>query len=200
MMNRRYIQFLMIFLVGIGTLKVNAQSYSDIFLSHRVTVRSDDHTVVAYVKPVKGVSILNDRTYYWFSGNQINTTQGGYSGKLLHGEYQDFYSNKKLKESGDFSKGLKDGIWKTWNENGILNELFTFKNGQRNGVYTKYDQTGGVIEKGSYKNDLLSGQQTISVGDSVKVISYKGGKVKQNKSMLPKFILHLLPWKSKDEK
>lgn len=200
MRNKRYIQLMLIFLPAICTVKVKAQSYSDEFLTHRVTTNFADHTVVAYVKPVDNVSILNDRTYYWFSGNHINSTQGGYSGKLLNGEYQDFYNNKNLKESGAFSKGLKNGIWKTWSENGILNNLFTFRNGRKNGVYAKYDQTGKVLEKGSYKNDLLSGRQTISVGDSIKVLSYKEGKIKESKSFLPEFVRRILPWKSKDKK
>lgn len=200
MRNRAYIQLLLIFLSGVFTLKVSAQSYSDQFLTHRVITNFDDHTVIAYVKPFGNVSILNDRTYYWFSGKQINTTQGGYSGKLLNGEYQDFYTNKNLKESGSFFKGLKDGVWKTWNESGMLNDLFTFKNGRKNGVYAKYDHTGKVLEQGSYKDDLLTGHQMISVGDSMKVISYKEGKVKEKKSILPGFIRRMLPGKSKNKK
>src|ERR1041385_2738163 len=41
-------------------------------------------------------------TYYWYSDNDIKATDGGFDGKLLHGEYKSFYLDKNLKEQGNF--------------------------------------------------------------------------------------------------
>jgi len=171
---------------------VRAQSYVDKMLSHQITLNYPDHTVVASVKPVEMVSIESAAAYYWFSGNQINTTQGGYSGKLLNGKYQDFYLNKNLKEAGWFDKGLKSGLWKSWTENGILKDEYTFNAGAKNGDYVKYDTIGKVFEKGSFKQDLLSGKQERVVGDSTVTIYYQQGKIKERKSILPAFIKKIL--------
>ncbi len=61
-----------------------------------------------------------DRIYYWYNANQIHATQGGFTGKLLNGNYTSFYPNKSLREQGDFEKGLKQGIWKNWDASGKL--------------------------------------------------------------------------------
>jgi hypothetical protein len=188
------IPFIMLVLVCTSG-DADAQSYIDGMLSHKITVHYPDHTVIAVVKPTDMVSTQSDATYFWFSGNQINTTQGGYSGKLLNGEYQDFYLNKNLKEKGFFDRGLKTGLWKNWTDNGILKDAFTFKNGIKNGSYIKYDTIGRVMQKGHYKQDLLSGKQITMLGDSVVVLYYQHGKVKEKKSLVPGFIYKIFPKK-----
>jgi antitoxin component YwqK of YwqJK toxin-antitoxin module len=64
------------------------------------------------VKPREGY------TYFWFGSNAIHETQGGFDGKLLHGEYKAFFLDNQLKEWGSFSNGLKTGEWKYWHTNG----------------------------------------------------------------------------------
>ena len=71
----------------------------------------------------------NDRYYYWYLGNLIHSTQGGYNGQLLNGHYVAFYKDKSLKEEGDFKTGLKDGEWKTWNQKGDLTNVATWDEG-----------------------------------------------------------------------
>jgi len=71
----------------------------------------------------------NDRYYYWYLGNLIHSTQGGYNGQLLNGHYVAFYKDKSLKEEGDFKTGLKDGEWKTWNQKGDLTNVTTWDEG-----------------------------------------------------------------------
>ncbi len=133
------------------------QSYEDVLENRKVTVNHPDHTVVAYLKPVKSVSTESKRTYSWFSGNQIRTTQGGYSGRLLNGLYEDFYLDKNLKETGYFAKGLKQGLWKSWNVEGVLKEELNWDKGQKTGDYAKYSEAGVMLEKGVYKNGLRNG-------------------------------------------
>jgi len=146
------------------------QKYVEDVLTHKVTVNQVDRSIVAYVKPVKQVLLDTDKRYYWYAHNHINSTQGGFSGKLLNGSYQEFYSGKQLKESGFLYKGLKNKVWKNWDEKGTLKDDYTWKSGRMNGVYHKYDSTGKVLEAGKYKNDLLQGKQTRYTADGVKEV------------------------------
>lgn len=168
---------------------VNAQKYSKDFLTHKVIVNQVDRSIVAYVKPVKSFSLDNDKRYYWFSNNQINSTQGGFSGKLLNGDYKEFYPSKQLKESGYLNKGLKVGIWKNWDEKGNLKDEYSWGSGQKNGIYHKYDSIGKVQEFGRYKNDLLHGKQKRYDTAGVSELLYKKGKVREPKKIpTPKFL------------
>jgi len=165
-----------------------SQSLVDKWLSHQVTVHYPDHTVIAVVKPTGSVAIQSNATYYWCSGNQINVTQGGYSGKLLNGNYQDFYLNKNLKETGAFKHGLKTGIWKSWTDTGILKDQYAYQNGRKKGAYIKYDASGKLLEKGNYKQGFLSGTQITMIGDSAVVVYYHQGKIRPKKNLVPRFI------------
>ncbi|AOM76530.1 toxin-antitoxin system YwqK family antitoxin [Pedobacter steynii] len=187
-MNKLKVSTLFFFACLIFLAKgVHAQHYSKDILSHKIIVNQDDCNIVAYVKPTKGLPVETDKYYFWFSGNKIRNTLGGYSKKLLHGDYRAFYPNKNLKELGQFYKGLKTGIWKGWNESGKLKEDYTWNFGKKNGVYHKYDALGRVIETGKYNNDVLDGIQTILVGDSTKTLYYDKGVLTTHKSR-PGFI------------
>jgi len=157
-------------------------------LSHKIIVNQDDCTIVAYVKPVRGWPVETDKRYYWFSAHRIKSTQGGYSGQLLNGDYRESYANKNLKELGYFYKGLKTGTWSSWNPNGKLTADYTWNFGEKNGTYHKYDSLGGVMESGKYRNGLLHGKQKIMVGDSTRTVYYHKGKVTAPKSIVPGFI------------
>jgi len=106
-------------------------------------------------------------TYYWYTDNEIKNTDGGFDGKLLHGEYKSFYLNKNLKEEGMFLYGLKDGIWKTWFPNGKIHEIVHYKKSRMHGDCEEYDENGNMVSKSNFKNGVLNG----------KMISYKKGNV-----------------------
>lgn len=178
-------------LILIFTLTANmvmGQYSTKDFLSHKIIVNHDNYTIVAYVKPTNRIYVESDRLYYWFSTNSIKSTQGGYSGKLLNGGYQEFFHNKSLKELGAFRAGLKAGQWKSWDETGKLKEECYWDSGKKNGNYSKYDSLGRLSEKGKYRNDLLNGKQTRLVGDSTNILYYKKGKVTPKPHIVPKFI------------
>jgi len=196
-------KFLLVVLAGLllgGT--AFGQKYTDVLLNQKVTVNYDDHTVTAYLKPASVITTESGLFYTWFSGHQIRVTQGGYSGRLLNGLYQDFYGNKNLKEAGMYTDGLKDGIWKSWNEAGVLKEELTWSQGEKDGYYIRYTEAGLPAEKGNYAQGLLQGKQLTYPGiktttgvDSVVVVHYRKGKVVPPESLFPKNILpkHVVP-------
>ncbi len=60
-----------------------------------------------------------DNTYYWFQYNQIQATQGAYSGHLLDGGYTIYAPDGKLMTSGQFKSGVKVGLWKYYDEGNL---------------------------------------------------------------------------------
>lgn len=198
-MIKRNINILCLAVAFAGSVLVaNGQEYVKDFLTHKVIVNQVDRSIVAYVKPVKQFSLDTDKRYYWFSHHQINSTQGGFSGKLLNGSYQEFYANKQLKESGYLNKGLKSGTWKSWNAGGKLKDDYSWKAGNRNGVYHTYDSAGKVLESGNYKNNLLHGKQKTYAATGVKELLYKNGKVTERKKLrMPKFMRNIFHKKPK---
>ncbi|HEY9197345.1 MAG TPA: hypothetical protein VIM77_13810 [Mucilaginibacter sp.] len=158
-------------------ISVLAQHMPDYRL-HQVRITDTGKTIRAEVLPFNGrPSARPELLYYWYDANTIHSLQGGYSGQLLNGAYEEYYPNKNVKTQGNFNKGLKDGIWKSWNDRGMLTELITWNNGVRSGAFTRYNSEGIPVESGKYRNDLLNGNVSFYQGrDSVKVVHYQDGK------------------------
>jgi len=106
-----------------------AQKLPDAGLN-KIRLSLSDKTIVADIDPVLSPpSAKSGLFYYWYGANEIHITQGGFSGKLLNGQYTEYYPNKSLKEQGLFKKGLKNGLWKSWNTDGLLLAVSKWKNG-----------------------------------------------------------------------
>ncbi|MES2275321.1 MAG: hypothetical protein V4592_04815 [Bacteroidota bacterium] len=141
-----------------------------------VRINEGDKTIVAEIRPVNSTPSMEPAsTYYWYGSGLIHHTQGGYSGRLLNGAYNEYYLNKNLKEQGLFNKGLKTGIWKAWNETGVLRQLFTYRTGIKSGAFSLYDETGRLTQSGNYDNNELNGKITSFHKDSATVVIYKNG-------------------------
>ena len=118
---------LILFLFVSATLY--AQDYPDAGLD-RVRIVEADKIIQAEIKPVNtNLHVKTDRFYFWYSANAVHSSEGGYSGDLLNGLYNEYYLNKNLKAQGVFKKGLKDGVWKSWNADGTLISVTTWKDG-----------------------------------------------------------------------
>lgn len=139
--------------------------------------KSNTYTVyINYEEYSVRANVLNDagrihpkmgHTYYWYAENDIKNTQGGFDGKLLHGEYKSFYRNRNLREQGNFSHGLKEGVWKTWFVNGKIHEIMNYKNGLEQGAQEIFDEAGNIISRTNYRNGLMNG----------KMVSYHNGEL-----------------------
>lgn len=116
-------------------------------------------------------------SYYWYSSNKIYCNKGGYSGKLLNGDYRVFGKNGELLSSGKFNKGRKDGKWKYWNENGQLIKLEPWCKGEMNGFVYEYYPTGKPSKKTHYCHGLKNGKEQVYTLDTVLVNKYKKGKL-----------------------
>lgn len=105
----------------------------------------------------KKLSLDNiNKYYYWFDGAAINCTQGGNSGYLLDGDYEEIsYPGKHLICKGSFTNGQKDGEWTTWFESGKIKTLENYKNGKLNGNQYEFDEKGKTIASKYYENGEL---------------------------------------------
>jgi hypothetical protein len=150
---------------------------------NKVRITDGDKTIQAELKPIKNApDVETDRLYFWYGSNIIHTTQGGFSGRLLNGDYSEYYLSKNLKEQGLFDEGLKNGIWKSWDDNGNLIQLYTWQKGIKDGKFTLYDSRGVVKQTGEYDSGLLDGPVKLFDQNGVAtIVLYKNGTVIANK-------------------
>lgn len=115
-------------------------------------------------------------TYYWYTNNDIKTTDGGFDGKLLHGNYKSFYRDMNLREQGKFCRGLKEGEWISWFAGGKIHELTSYSKGLKDGTELIYNERGELVSKKKYRKGLLHGK--CSGGKSDSAFIYRNGHVK----------------------
>lgn len=115
--------------------------------------------------------------YYWYNRNSILSSDGGFSGRLLHGNYTSYFHNHNLKCQGVFDRGLKQGIWITWFSNGKVSERTHYSGGVVDGARELYDSTGDMRMLIYYRNGVRAGKTTIfSQEGADSVIRYKKGQ------------------------
>ena len=123
---------------------------------YKVRIILPDKTVIAEINPVSSKPTAKTALfYYWYEANVIHSTQGGFSGKPLNGQYIEYYPNKNLKEQGTFKKGLKNGPWKSWNEDGTLSVSSTWENGLLvSGEKVSLWKKLNIFKKGQPRQDI----------------------------------------------
>jgi hypothetical protein len=166
-------------LLFVISASANAQKIPD-YGFNKVRITEGDKIIQVELKPIKDApDVETDRQYFWYGSNIIHITQGGFSGRLLNGEY---YLNKNLKEQGVFNEGLKKGVWKNWDENGNLIQFYTWKDGVKDGKFTLYYNSGGIKQSGNYDDGLLDGAiKEFDQKGVANVVLYKNGAVVTNK-------------------
>ncbi|WP_121810186.1 toxin-antitoxin system YwqK family antitoxin [Mucilaginibacter kameinonensis] len=188
--------FLLLFLLLSGSVMAQMPDYG----LYNIHITDSTKTVKTQVNPVSGS--VNPRAgllYYWFGGNIIHEQQGGFSGKLLNGTYEESDNHHHLIVQGAFKNGLKDGTWKSWTEGGRLSGVITWDEGIKNGKFAYYDANGNETQSGRYDRGLLDGKIVYHAGlDSVKTIVYKNGKVVPPKT--GSFLKRINIFKKKKEK
>ena len=167
-----------------------SQKMPEVEALNRVILNHKDSIIYAHLLPSdesKKITASDNYWYNWYAQHDIKETKGGFDGKLLHGNYTEYYSNKDLKRKGVFKKGLKTGKWKSWYQNGQLSSILYYKNGLKNGKFILYSTSGESIGKGRYKKGALivkrvKKQKVKAVADS-SIVESKKIKKGKNKSL-----------------
>jgi antitoxin component YwqK of YwqJK toxin-antitoxin module len=154
-----------------------ANKYTTVYINY------PDYEVKARIKnKILSQTVSDTVSIYWYKSNRIHKTQGGFEGKLLHGQYHSFYLNGNLKEQGQFKNGVKNGKWTQWYENGMFKATINWKLGLMSGVQKEFNNKGQLIKEINYRRGRLNGK-TVEYSDS-KIISEK--KYKNNIEILKK--------------
>jgi hypothetical protein len=87
------------------------------------------------------------RIYTWALGGQIQSNQGGYTGRLLHGDYTSINNDHTMREQGGY-----------WYPNGRMKKTVTWHRGILRGDFADFDEDGNVVRLGEYKKDKIEGR------------------------------------------
>lgn len=108
--------------------------------------------------------------YHWLYKDSILRSQGSYSGKLLDGPFEEFFSNRSPKTSGSFAQGIKVGQWKYWDHKGTLRKISHWSLSQETGTFILFNEEGQKVQQGRMKDGKLHGRiTTFSTADSTGV-------------------------------
>ncbi|TCC99771.1 toxin-antitoxin system YwqK family antitoxin [Pedobacter psychroterrae] len=133
-------------------------------IKNRVMVQVADTVIKAELMEGK-ISIDLRHTYFWFENGRINSSQGAYSGKLLHGNFKSYHSgSKRLLVAGQLDHGLKTGSWLSWYGDGNLMQRKMYKNGLLDGLFMQFDSSGRPVDTMKYRKGILKQQKTDTVG------------------------------------
>lgn len=135
-------------------------------MKNRITINHDDGTFEVFYINENITNPRSEKYYYWYQSRKIQKTQGGYSGKLLHGNYQKFSRNRQLLKQGSYKKGLPHGNWKFWHANQHLKKEEHWSNGSLTGKVHLYNENGAVLMEGKMKDAQWNGK--VLVLDSAK--------------------------------
>jgi len=129
------------------------------YQNHISLTTSNDTHIRAEItsQPSPDTYISNKIWYYWYYKDTIIQAQSTYHGKLLHGDYREFFSNWKPKVMGKFYYGKKVGEWKFWDDSGIIRKTSHWNNGQKTGLFRLYNEKGILIQKGKMRDGKLHG-------------------------------------------
>ncbi len=154
--------------------------------NNHITLAKQDtiYTFSFIAEEQPSVTVSQETDYTWFARGGIATSQGGYTGKLLHGAYEVILRSNKLVEKGTYLKGRKDGQWYTWYPNGKLKCVIHYQKGTLSGRFSEFDNKGFLVRAGKYKNGLLHGKVVSYHHEEEKTaIKYKKGKVVEEDTM-----------------
>ena len=157
------IPFIIAVLFQASSLAAQTETPAKTYTVHINTVDSLVKAEVYYLNP--DIKPRKGHFYCWYTPEKLSTTEAGFNGKLLHGEYVCSYPGKNMKEQGKYVNGLKDGTWKKWYSNGVVMETSSWKDGEKDGSIVLFGPTGQKVLEAGYKNGKLHGE----------VISYQDG-------------------------
>ena len=169
-------------IILISGVKGFSQSSVDVRNVNIVTTDSIIKTTACY--QTRKQKPQPEYNYYWYEAGKINHNTGGFSGKLLHGKYEVFDNQQKMRVKGTFEYGLMTGDWTRWYSSGNIQATCTYKKGLPQGKVLTYTTAGKLSSVLNYRNGLLQGKSYFFQPDTMIIKKYKSGieMVKRDKS------------------
>ena len=167
--------------LSLCTMQIRAQDFIN---TRKIALFRGDTSVVAGILADVRIDKVDPQVfYYWYGHNQIHANQGGYSGHLLHGEYLEYGPSGNMLLKGTYAKGVRSGHWIYWYEGGAIKETREYEDGMLEGENIKYTKEGRIIHLALYRRNLLHGETTTILSDTLYQIKYNKGKEKKRKPM-----------------
>lgn len=154
----------------LGNCQLSSQTIRHFTITSEDTIIKSSYTDIQ--RKYDAIPSLN---YYWYYDNKIHFNQGGYSGKLLNGNYQVFDGTNKLIEKGQFKNGLKFNSWTQWFANGKIKRIQIYKEGNQEGQAKVFNEQGKLLVIENYKNGKLNGKITYFTGDTFNTKRFADG-------------------------
>lgn len=152
-MSRNFYLLLMASALSLASCRSRTLDYTQ--LSNRVRISTSESSTIAALSAGVVTRLKDDRFYSWYDKGIIGSTQGGYSGKLLHGDYTSHYSGtKQLSTKGEYKMGLKTGKWKRWDTEGNLLEVQRWRKGKLLPVKVKRSLKSRIMKMVPFKSKL----------------------------------------------
>lgn len=104
--------------------------------------------------------LLNGKAVYYYKEGQIMEhklqveRKANYQAGKLHGVYQTYYYNGKLKQEGTYDKGLKQGIWTEYNATGQKIATMKYDKDLLHGWLYTFNKDGSLLRKVLYLDGL----------------------------------------------
>ena len=148
-------------------------------LLRKISVDDDNYIYTFYVSYIDSpIKTQNDVEYHWYFKGKVNKNKGGYTGQLLEDIYEKTTLNGILIEKGEFENGTKSGRWKIWDMHGNILQDMNWKEGKKHGTFWEIDTISEIVTSGKYRNNLLNGNFTKSLNDSiVEKTRYRKGEI-----------------------
>ena len=127
-------------------------------MKNKISINHDDGRLESFYITDDNTKPRSEKFYYWYQSRKIQKTQGGFSGKLLHGSYQEFSGNKQLLRQGFYKKGLPHGEWKFWSDNQHLIKEEQWNKGRLNGQVSLYNEKGILSMQGPMNDAQWDGK------------------------------------------
>ncbi len=182
-MNKYYSTLFCLLISVVGHAQKLSLDVDDYYLKQTVSLWRDTLKIQAHILAEdEKVKIKDNIMYFWYKGGNIHHTRGAVSGKVLHGDYIEYFGDDNLRAKGCFVLGIRVGNWKTWHHNGEIASITQYKKGVEDGTFVEFDSTGTITRKGDFKKGELDGKVFIYKDEKVaEVQKYKDGKLKKEK-------------------
>ena len=144
-----------------------------------------------------GLKTNSQVMYFWHRNGQLRSTKGGYSGNVLHGDFQEFDKSGRMLGKGTYYYGTKNGEWKTWNRNGEIIRLEKWDKGFL-GRRISYDFSKSTIE--NFKKNQLNGRRIVLNNNHKESVEHfrNGIKITRGRRILKSFLPHKKQKKESD--
>jgi len=153
----------------------DAQEFKSTPLTRAFSIHNSDHRIECRALIQKyDLKVEAHIEYFWIKNNKLQQNKGGFSGSLLHGDFNKYKEGGQLLEKGQFFQGMKNALWQIWNHKGELVHSMNYKKGVLEGEMIQYLSNGSVV-KIPYRKGLIHGKKQVVSTDTIRVEKYRHG-------------------------